>query len=489
MAIRFSRPPPPRRSRRLRVVIVGCFLALLLAFITIRNTWFPPPPLPIPPASEDIPRALVLAKTRWENVQWAHRLRPQWIPFVYSIDKEPGFPLRLPANRGREAMAYLTFIIDNYDTLPEITAFVHAKNYQWHNDGAGSRTAAILKNLYMSTVERKGYVNLRCNPDPGCPTAISPFSPTAEDIRTGDVRAHFPEVYMALLNVTRKEVPKRIGSVCCAQFALSRDRIRLRPRDDYIRMREWALTADFDSQTIGWVFEMIWHIIFKEDAVLNPEMEEDSVVFTREGMKGEALAQKLALVCLDEKIGKSKNLRKAAPIKFIVVGGFVAVTYFQNRDTTEDLDYMLDPSLENLGKVKEKLSRAIKTVAKRKGYDDDWVNDKVQVFALGDSAQPLFRDSMAQNIVLWSGKHLIIYAAKWGWSLARKVKRIGSTKRDADVSDAVVLLRKIVEETGKPIPRTRAKSWDQIVFTPIEDSALDRVAEEYEKRYGGPGFV
>ncbi|KAI1925482.1 hypothetical protein LOY86_001379 [Ophidiomyces ophidiicola] len=270
MAIRFSRPPPPRRSRRLRVVIVGCFLALLLAFITIRNTWFPPPPLPIPPASEDIPRALVLAKTRWENVQWAHRLRPQWIPFVYSIDKEPGFPLRLPANRGREAMAYLTFIIDNYDTLPEITAFVHAKNYQWHNDGAGSRTAAILKNLYMSTVERKGYVNLRCNPDPGCPTAISPFSPTAEDIRTGDVRAHFPEVYMALLNVTRKEVPKRIGSVCCAQFALSRDRIRLRPRDDYIRMREWALTADFDSQTIGWVFEMIWHIIFKEDAVLCP---------------------------------------------------------------------------------------------------------------------------------------------------------------------------------------------------------------------------
>ncbi|KAI1932436.1 hypothetical protein LOZ58_000836 [Ophidiomyces ophidiicola] len=268
MAIRFSRAPPPRRSRRLRVVIVGCFLALLLAFITIRNTWFPPPPLPIPPASEDIPRALVLAKTRWENVQWAHRLRPQWIPFVYSIDKEPGFPLRLPANRGREAMAYLTFIIDNYDTLPEITAFVHAKNYQWHNDGAGSRTATILKNLYMSTVERKGYVNLRCNPDPGCPTAISPFSPTAEDIRTGDVRAHFPEVYMALLNVSRKEVPKRIGSVCCAQFALSRDRIRLRLRDDYIRMREWALTADFDSQTIGWVFEMIWHIIFKEDAVL-----------------------------------------------------------------------------------------------------------------------------------------------------------------------------------------------------------------------------
>ncbi|KMP07972.1 hypothetical protein CIRG_07653 [Coccidioides immitis RMSCC 2394] len=191
----------------------------------------------------------------------------------------------------------------------------------------------------------------------------------------------------------------------------------------------------------------------------------------------------------DEEIGKSKNLRKAVPIKLVAVGGFVAVSYFQNRASTEDLDYMIDPALENLTKIEDKLGRAIKNVADKKGYDEGWVNDKLRLFAVGDSAQPLFRDSVAQNVVLWEGKNLIVYAVKWEWSLARKVKRIGSTRREADVSDAVALLRKIVEENGRPISRERAKSWDQIVFTPIEDSALDKVAEEYEKKYESSGFM
>ncbi|WEW56467.1 hypothetical protein PRK78_001911 [Emydomyces testavorans] len=269
MAVSLSHLLSQRRYTRIPdVVIVSFCLFLLFVAHTVRTTWFPPPPPAIPPPSEKIPRALVLPKTRWENVQWAYRLQPEWIPFVYSINEEPGFALRLPINRGREAMAYLTFIIDNYDTLPEIIAFVHGAHYQWHNDGVGSWTTAHLKNLYISTVERKGYVNLRCNPDPGCPISVEPFRPTEEDIKNCDVRANFPDIYMQLFNVTREEVPNRIAAVCCAQFAVSRNRIRQRPRSDYIRMRDWALTAEFNSQAIGWLFEMIWHIIFQNDAVL-----------------------------------------------------------------------------------------------------------------------------------------------------------------------------------------------------------------------------
>lgn len=58
---------------------------------------------------------------------------------------------------------------------------------------------------------------------------------------------------------------------------------------------------------------------------------------------------------------------------------------------------------------------------------------------------------MEQNVVLWRGKNLVIYAVKWEWSLARKVKRIGSTGRDADVSDAVALLRQMVDDSKGPI--------------------------------------
>ncbi|EEP79332.1 conserved hypothetical protein [Uncinocarpus reesii 1704] len=266
MTVRFWRRS--RRTRKPNLIGVGLGLILLFIVYTIRNTWFPPPPPRVPPPSKDILHAVVIPKTRWQNVQWAYDLMPRWTPYVYSVDGETSYDLRLPANRGREAMAYLTFIIDNYDTLPEITAFVHGAHYQWHNDGAGSRTTAILNHLRMGAVERSGYVNLRCNPVPGCPTSVTPFKPTEEDIRSHDVRVDFPDIYMHLFNVSRSQVPARIGAVCCAQFAATRSHIRERPRSDYIRMREWALTTHFDSKVVGWVFEMIWHVIFQKDAVL-----------------------------------------------------------------------------------------------------------------------------------------------------------------------------------------------------------------------------
>lgn len=51
---------------------------------------------------------------------------------------------------------------------------------------------------------------------------------------------------------------------------------------------------------------------------------------------------------------------------------------------------MIDPGLNSMTKIEGKLACAIKAVAYRKGYDEGWVNDNVQMFAVGDSAQPLF---------------------------------------------------------------------------------------------------
>lgn len=175
----------------------------------------------------------------------------------------------MPANRGREAMAYLTFIIDYYDALPEVTAFVHGNNTQWHNTIPGPLNSDVLPALQMDAVRSKGYVNLRCDLNPGCPTSVNPHNPTDTDIRKHDIRAYFVEVYMELFGVQqRKDVPQHIGGVCCAQFAVTRERIRQRPRGDYERMRNWMLNTELDSFGIGWVFEKIWHIVFLEDAIL-----------------------------------------------------------------------------------------------------------------------------------------------------------------------------------------------------------------------------
>ncbi|KAL1959004.1 hypothetical protein VTO42DRAFT_3245 [Malbranchea cinnamomea] len=165
-------------------------------------------------------------------------------------------------------MSYLTFMIDYYDMLPEVMAFVHGNNDQWHNTMPGSLNSEILSGLRIDTVKAKGYLNLRCDWDPGCPTSVHPFNPTDTDIKSHDIRAYFADVYMEIFNVTREEVPEHIGGVCCAQFAVTRERVRQRPRKDYKRMRSWAMNTDLDSFGVGWVFEKIWHLVFLESAIL-----------------------------------------------------------------------------------------------------------------------------------------------------------------------------------------------------------------------------
>ncbi|KAI1975139.1 hypothetical protein LOZ51_002213 [Ophidiomyces ophidiicola] len=197
----------------------------------------------------------------------------------------------------------------------------------------------------------------------------------------------------------------------------------------------------------------------------------------------------LALELLDTEIGKSKNLRKAAPIKLVCAGGYVAVSYFRNRSSTQDIDYVLDPQIENVEKIRGKLQRAIGAVADKLQLSEEWINSRMEIFAVGESKLPLFIESIDQNVILWQGKNLTIYAAKWEWSLARKLKRIGSQLRDIDLSDAVAILNIMVDQNGGPLQRSTMKAWDRIVYTPIEDFVLDRVAREYEANFGKRGII
>ncbi len=167
----------------------------------------------------------------------------------------------------------------------------------------------------------------------------------------------------------------------------------------------------------------------------------------------------------------------------------MSVTYFRNREATEDVDYILDPTIENQAKAEEKLQRAIERVAKSKKLTPDWINDKVAQFAIGATRLPLFQESIAQDIVLFKGKNLIIYAAKWEWSLARKLKRIGSTNRVIDIDDAVAILHEINRRNKTPMSRQVAKEFNAIVYSPIEDHVLDEVARSYKMKYGEDGLV
>lgn len=221
-------------------------------------------------------KAVVTAKTSHENTDWLHDSSLDWTPYIYTASQPPerGYSLIVPAYQGREAVPYLAFIVSNYGHLPRYTAFIHAKNKQFHNDVLGPHTSDILRNLRLETVAAKGYVNLRCTHEEGCPVAVKPLNPTETDLRNKDIRAYFADVYMELFDVPQSKVPQTIGNICCAQFVVSRDRILARPKADYERMLKWATTTKVThSFGVGWTFEKLWHIIFGMDPVYCPPVE------------------------------------------------------------------------------------------------------------------------------------------------------------------------------------------------------------------------
>lgn len=180
-----------------------------------------------------------------------------------------------PLNKGHEAMAYLTYLIDNYDTLPSTIAFLHShrKGFlkAWHTDAPLHDNVYAMRHLQLDFVQQNGYVNLRCRWNPGCLHSqrqhghVTPelwqnifantsTPPSDLNAQTGPQTNGFP-------------MPPMIGVACCGQFSVSSQQVHKRPREDYIIIRNWLIKTELNDAKSGRVLEYLWHIIFAADAV------------------------------------------------------------------------------------------------------------------------------------------------------------------------------------------------------------------------------
>jgi hypothetical protein len=125
------------------------------------NTSTAPLRQPASPAKKPADLLLVAASQRKDDTSWLHDVFPQWDKIIYVTD-DPRATNKVPADRGRESMVYLTYIIDHYDSLPKIILFHHANKWQWHNDDPLYDGVRVLSRLQVPYIEQQGYVNLRC---------------------------------------------------------------------------------------------------------------------------------------------------------------------------------------------------------------------------------------------------------------------------------------------------------------------------------------
>ncbi|KEF59524.1 uncharacterized protein A1O9_04368 [Exophiala aquamarina CBS 119918] len=233
------------------------------------NASLPSPSItPVGKPSREYTRNLIMARMTKENVSWIDEndLGPGLSKIIYVAD-DPKAPHHPPQNKGHEVMTYLTYILEFYENLPDVSIFMHSHRYAWHNDDLLNFDAAeMIKRLSSERVLRNGYMNMRCHWMPGCPEWIHPaeVEPDKEKLEQSMIADAWAELFPG------KEIPRVLAQPCCSQFALSRDRIQSMPKETYEHYRAWLLRSPIRDTMSGRIFEYIWQVIFADTAIFCP---------------------------------------------------------------------------------------------------------------------------------------------------------------------------------------------------------------------------
>ena len=230
------------------------------------------------------------------NSEWVQGLADKYNICMYTADAPlnlSSFELQVPANRGHEAMAYLTFMIDNYDEIPEAgVVFIHGSRFAWHNDQLKYDNAVLLRDLNVSAaLEPYGYHNLRCDWSAStCEGTVKPqgswetrsravMEPLNQRVVSD---AGLPSALAVLFGGNERDASVMLGrgdiirSQCCAQFVVSKKNVHQHNKEEYLALRQWLLdgsqgdlsgmqstiAAPADDRVAGRILSYIWHILF-----------------------------------------------------------------------------------------------------------------------------------------------------------------------------------------------------------------------------------
>lgn len=250
---------------------------------------------------QQIAERLVVASRYEEDVSWmAIHLE---VPFlVYQAEERQmhEYVANRHSNVAREASAFLQFIAEYYDCLPEATAFIHGHRTSWHSPDI----VRVLHLLQWQEIKRylplqNGYFDEYGPWFMSYPTAPEKHLQTAaliEPATHNETQGRFEEVdgrlylsddvfhYRQSLDVANAwteffepaglgPLPEEIRYMCCAQFVVPKSKIMLRPREFYLQAIHWLehTSMQFHNSakySRGLIYETIWHILFGEESFL-----------------------------------------------------------------------------------------------------------------------------------------------------------------------------------------------------------------------------
>ena len=220
----------------------------------------------IKPVGSTYSRVLVVPRLQTDDTSWIPDELPDTDSTVYTVN-DPLAALHPPKNKGHEVMIYLSYIIEHYYTLPDIVVFMHAHRWTHHNNPLLAYDAAeMVRRLQSDYVTREGYVNMRCSWSPGCPEWLHSDSPreSLEKQEESVLSKSWSELFPS------NPIPSALGQACCAQFALSRERVLSIPLSRFIFYRDWIARTPLSDYISGRIWEYSWQFLFTGQNVYCP---------------------------------------------------------------------------------------------------------------------------------------------------------------------------------------------------------------------------
>ncbi|KAH9219848.1 hypothetical protein DL95DRAFT_255849, partial [Leptodontidium sp. 2 PMI_412] len=212
---------------------------------------------------------LVIAATTKENYSWVKDLKVPGMNAVPYIADDLNTTHHAQQNKGHEAMMYHQYFYDFYDNLPDISILIHSQQMSWHVeqllDQRYESMIFSLNHLDLREVQRRHFLNLRVTWGVGCSTGSINTTRVNEESGTSPEQKEMQEAFRANFNLY--DIPEILATPCCSQIAVTKERIRSVPREQYLHHINWLLSTKLKDSISGRTWEHMWQYLFLEKAI------------------------------------------------------------------------------------------------------------------------------------------------------------------------------------------------------------------------------
>ncbi|KAJ3167418.1 hypothetical protein HDU88_002340 [Geranomyces variabilis] len=201
------------------------------------------------------PRMVVVAQ-HGEDSEWLPAVRASPVIVYEKLGTNRSAEHVVP-NYGNEASTFIKFILDNYDCLPNKTVFVHGHRTSWHTPEPMDEI------LNKMSWDRAEFFKMPAS-DRGA-TDVARYPPDRSVEESVPVELHI--FWNRWFKKKYGPVPERVEAQCCAQFVVSRHRVRLNSWSWYKEIYDWLISEEVPSYWSGRALEYSWHVMFGENPV------------------------------------------------------------------------------------------------------------------------------------------------------------------------------------------------------------------------------